>query len=139
MKLKLVQPILGVLLPILCSAPDDEDEEEVDEVESHTPHSFAAQVGDRCKSRDIYMLITGSSTLYVGILQAKSCNMIYTYLVIMYIKVAQIEMEYLVQRVIKVDINQYPYSAHIWISHVDVLHISLFVIMKCNYKFHMVN
>ena len=45
MKLKLVQPILNVLIPILCAAPEDDDDEDED-AEAHTPHSFAAQVID---------------------------------------------------------------------------------------------
>ncbi|XP_076449742.1 importin-4-like [Babylonia areolata] len=47
MKNHLVEPILQVLLPILCSEEEDEEEEEPEpDAESHTPPQYALQVLD---------------------------------------------------------------------------------------------
>ncbi|ESO82779.1 hypothetical protein LOTGIDRAFT_229803 [Lottia gigantea] len=46
LKHKLVDPILEVLFPILCANEEEDDEEDVEEIESHTPVQYIPQVFD---------------------------------------------------------------------------------------------
>lgn len=46
-KSHLVEPMLHMLLPIMCSEEEEEEEEPEPDAESHTPPQYALQVGDK--------------------------------------------------------------------------------------------
>ncbi|XP_050398948.1 importin-4 [Patella vulgata] len=46
LKHKLVDPILQVIFPILCANEDEDDDEDIEEIESHTPVQYVPQVLD---------------------------------------------------------------------------------------------